>query len=54
MTKSHPRLGPYSRAIDRGSIGWSVDGRSREGRFLRAYERMLSDHIGGSPSVVQR
>ena len=34
-----PRLGPFSRAIDRGGVGWSIDGRSREGRFLRAYER---------------
>ena len=51
---NHHRLGPYSRAIDRGSVGWSVDGRSREGRFLIAYEAMLIDHVGGSPSRVQR
>jgi hypothetical protein len=49
-----PRLGPSSRAIDRGSVGWSIDGRSREGRFLRAYERMLAEHCGGKPSRVQR
>lgn len=51
------RLGPYSKAIDRGAVGWSLDGRSREGRFLRNYERMLADHVagaGGMPSTVQR
>jgi hypothetical protein len=47
------RFGPQSRAIDRGSVGWSIDGRSREGRFLSAYEAMLSQHVGGSPSRVQ-
>ena len=35
-------------------MGWSIDGRSREGRFLRAYERMLAEHVGGKPSHVQR
>jgi hypothetical protein len=48
-----PRLGPYSKALDRGSCGWSIDGRSKEGRFLRAYERMLAEHLGGKPSRVQ-
>lgn len=47
------RLGPQSKAIDRGAVGWSLDGRSREGRFLRAYERMLGEHVGGRPSRVQ-
>jgi hypothetical protein len=47
------RLGPQSKAIDRGAVGWSIDGRSREGRFLRAYERMLAEHVGGRPSRVQ-
>src|SRR5271168_3686027 len=46
--------GPYSRAIDRGAVGGLIDGRSREGRFLRAYERMLVEHCGGNPSIVQR
>jgi hypothetical protein len=47
-------LGAYSRAIDRGAVGGLIDGRSREGRFLRAYERQLLDHIGNNPSVTQR
>jgi hypothetical protein len=46
--------GPYSRVIDRGAVGGLIDGRSREGRFLRAYERALTEHVGNSPSVVQR
>jgi hypothetical protein len=47
-------LGPYSRLIDRGAVGGAIDGRSGEGRYLRAYEKMLTDHVGGSPSIVQR
>lgn len=47
-------IGPYSRVIDRGAVGRLIDGRSREGRFLRAYERQLIQHVGGSPSIVQR
>lgn len=48
------QIGPYSRAIDRGAIGSRIDGRSREGRFLRQYERQLIEHVGGNPSIVQR
>jgi hypothetical protein len=47
-------LGPHSRAIDRGAVGGIIDGRSREGRFLRTYERALVEHVGGRPSVTQR
>jgi len=47
-------LGPYSRVIDRGAVGGLIDGRSREGRFLRRYEQMLVEHCGGDPSIVQR
>ena len=48
------RLGPYSRAIDRGVLGSAVDGRSKEGRFLRRYEAMLVEHVGGNPTIAQR
>jgi hypothetical protein len=48
----HPRLGPYSRGLHRAAIGQFIDGRSREGRFLRAYEAMLIQHVGGAPSSV--
>ena len=54
MQATQTKLGPYSRAIDRGAVGWSIDGRSREGRFLRAYEKMLAQHVGGKPSAVQK
>jgi hypothetical protein len=47
-------IGPYSRTIDRGAIGGLIGGRSREGRFLRRYEAMLTEHVGGNPSIVQR
>jgi hypothetical protein len=49
----HGRFGPYSRAIDRGAIG-ALNGRSREGRFVRHYESMLVEHCGGNPSITQR
>jgi hypothetical protein len=46
--------GPYSRAIDRGGLGWAISGCSREGRFIKAYEAMLTEHVGGHPSIIQR
>jgi hypothetical protein len=48
------RLGPYSRGLHRAAIGQIVDGRSRDGRFLRAYEAQLVLHGGGEPSAVER
>lgn len=53
-TQDRKRLGPYSRGLHRAAIGQIVDGRSREGRFLRAYEAMLVQHLGGAPNGVQR
>jgi hypothetical protein len=47
-----PRVGAYSRSIARGSLG-DLDGRSREGRFLRHAERGLIAQIGGEPSFAQ-
>ena len=49
-----PRLGPYSRGLHRAAIGKIIDGRSEEGRFLRAYEAMLLRHVGSNPSAVMR
>ena len=46
-------LGPHSRLLSRGAIGEGVDGRSREGRFLRQAERALLNQIGGEPSFTQ-
>ena len=45
--------GPYSRLIDRGALG-SIHGNTREGKFLRAYEQALIEHVGGKPSITQR
>jgi hypothetical protein len=45
--------GPYSRALDRGAVG-GLNGNSREAKFIKAYEQMLVEHCGGSPSAVQR
>jgi hypothetical protein len=45
--------GPYSRVIDRGALG-TINGRSREGKFLRAYELALIEHVGGRPSATQQ
>ena len=42
------KLGPRSTLLRRGSI----DGRSREGKFLREYEARLLDHVG-DPSPTQ-
>jgi hypothetical protein len=54
VAKSRGKLGPHSRTLCRGAIGASIDGRSREGRFLRMYEAELIVHVGGAPSTTQR
>lgn len=48
------RLGPYSRVLELGAGSATLDLRSWEGRFLRAFERQLSEHVGGAPSIVER
>ena len=48
------RLGPESRVFKRGPLGDSVDGRSREGRFLLRCEAELTRQVGGSPSFTQK
>lgn len=49
MARNHTQIGPYSKLLTRGTL----DGRSREGRFLATFEAELSQHLG-SPSVTQR
>ncbi|HEX4113637.1 MAG TPA: hypothetical protein VH020_13980 [Stellaceae bacterium] len=49
-TANQGRIGPYSRLLARGA----VSGRTREGKFLRAVEAQLAEHVGGSPSLPQR
>ena len=48
-----PELG-LTRALRRGVVGDQIDGRSREGRFLRAAEAELIAQTGGAPSFGQR
>lgn len=52
--KTRTKLGPHSRALARGVIGDAIDGRSAEGRFLRACEAELTAHVGGEPSFTQK
>ena len=47
-------LRPHSRTLDRGVIGSGIDGRSKEGRYLRAVEAELVEHLGGKKSTTQR
>jgi hypothetical protein len=47
-------VGPYSRLLTRGALGDCVDGRSREGRFLRQSEAELVSHLGREPSFGER
>lgn len=47
-------LGPHSRALTRGVLGDMIDGRSREGKFLRRCEAQLITQVGGEPSFAQR
>ena len=48
------QLGPYSRALRRGSIRDSIDGRSNVGRFIRDLEAQLISHVGGHPTITQQ
>jgi hypothetical protein len=54
LSASSQPLGPHCRALRRGVIGDGIDGRSREGKFLRKCEAELIAHCGGSPSFTQR
>ena len=47
-------LRPHSRTLDRGILGAGIDGRSKEGRYLRAVEAELVEHLGGKTSTTQR
>jgi hypothetical protein len=47
------RMKPDSRALGRGALGGVIDGRSREGRFVRRIEAELIQQLGGVPSFGQ-
>ncbi len=46
-------LGPHSRVLTRGALG-DVNGRTREGRFLRQIEKELIGQLGREPSFGER
>jgi hypothetical protein len=48
------RVPPHSRMFTRGSLGSDLDGRSREGRYLRRVESELAKHVGGAPNFPQK
>ena len=52
--KGPRRLGAYSRVLERGAIGDTLDGRSREGRFLRAIEGELTRGRRATLAVEER
>jgi hypothetical protein len=47
------RLKPDSRALGRGALGDAIDGRSREGKFIRRIEGELLEALGDNPSFAQ-
>lgn len=53
MTSKVKHIGPHSRVFGRGAVG-KLNGRSREGRYLRDVEVQLLEHVGPSPTVTQR
>jgi hypothetical protein len=52
--KEWRRLGPYSKKLDRGPVGMAVDGRSFEGRFIRAMETELLAALNGEATIFER
>lgn len=48
-----PRVGPYSRILQNGA-GEGIDGRTRDGKFIRRCEAELLAQIEGDPSFTQR
>ena len=47
------RLKPDSRAFGGSALGDAIDGRSREGKFIRRIEAELLDQLGDNPSFAQ-
>jgi hypothetical protein len=50
--ENRPLRGAYSKPLRRRVLG-DIDGRSKEGKFLRTIESDLVEQVGGSPSVAQ-
>jgi hypothetical protein len=53
-TATAPMVRPYSRSIQRGSLGADIDGRSAAGKFLRRVESELISQLGGDPTFTQK
>ena len=51
---SFAKVLPYRAAFTRGSVGDTIDGRSREGKFLRRVEAELVAGVGGQPTFWQQ
>jgi len=50
MARNRPGNGPHSKLLARGS----VNGRSRNGRFLAAVREELTQHFGGGPLTARQ
>jgi hypothetical protein len=48
------RIGPFARAITRGSLGSTIDGRSVDGKYLRRVELELLAQLGDGPTFSQK
>ena len=48
------RLGVYSRTLERGAIGASISGKSREGRYLRAFEAKILAQMGPETTFLTK
>jgi hypothetical protein len=53
-TATAPMVRPYSRSIQRGSLGADIDGRSTAGKFLRRIESELISQLGGDLTFSQK
>jgi len=51
-TMGQMRLKPDSRALGRGALGDAIDGRCREGKFIRRIEAELLDQLATTSSPV--
>jgi hypothetical protein len=54
VAKNRGRIGPYSAVLQRGVIGDTVDGPSRDGRLARHIAAELIKHLGGNMLFVEK
>ena len=53
MAANRQGNGPYSRALRRGTLGVSIDGRTATGRFCRDLEHQLCEHLAGQGATLE-